>query len=113
MTDDQNQKDIYSAYFELHTSLREAYWSTPDEATGDKITGVADACYNILTELNRAKIKKQTAEYNELKDFAEKTNIRLNKVKEDIDQIIHSVSVATKVVDGIEKVLTLAAKFFV
>lgn len=111
--DKKDQKDTYSAYFELHTALRDAYWSTPDEATGNKITAAADACYFILTELNRDGIKKRNKDYTNLKMFAEQTNNRLKKVKEDIDQIIHSVSIATKVVDWIEKVLVLAAKFFV
>jgi hypothetical protein len=107
------QQKLYSAYFALHTSLRQAYWSTPDEPTGDKITALADACYHILSELNKDAIKKRTEDYKELKQLVEKTNARLEQIKEDIDQIVHSINVATKVVDGIEQALKLAAKFFV
>jgi hypothetical protein len=108
-----DQKEMYSAVFNLHSALREAYWSTPDETTGDKITALADACYHILSELTKDDIKKRTAEYTDLKQLVETTNVRLKQIKKDIDQIINSVKVATKVVDGIEQVLELAAKFFV
>lgn len=112
--DSQNDQSIvYSAIFNLHTALREAYWSTPDEATGDKVTALADACYHILSELTKDDIKSRTDEYKDLKQFIEKTNARLKQTKEEIDKIVNSVKVATKVVDGIEQVLKLAAKFFV
>jgi len=113
-TDTENeQQALYTAIFNLHGALREAYWSTADEATGDKITALADACYHILTELNQEDIKSRSDEYLELKQLAENTIVRLKQVKENIEQSVHSVKIATKVANGIEEALKLAAKFFV
>jgi len=108
-----DQKEIYAAVFNLHSALREAYWSTPDEATGDKITALADACYHILSDLTKDDIKNRTVEYEDLKNVVGNTVTRLKEIKNDINKIVNSVKVATKVVDGIEQVLKLAAKFFV
>jgi hypothetical protein len=108
-----DQKDVYTAYFNLHSALRDAYWSTPDEATGNSITALADACFHILTGLNQDAIKSRDTEYTDLKRFVENTNKRLQQTKDDIDKIIHSVKIATDVANGIEQVLKLAAKFFV
>ncbi|KUL20418.1 hypothetical protein [Chlorobium limicola] len=110
--EDVKQVDMYSAVFELHRLLREAYWYTPDEASGDRITALADACFVILTELNLEDIKSRTEEFQRLTRVMEKTNEQLKKLEKEIESMVHSIATVTALIQSIDSVLKLSGLFF-
>jgi len=110
--EDVKQVDMYSAIFELHRLLREAYWYTPDEAAGDRVTALADACFAILTELNRDDIRSRTEEFRLLTRVMEKTNEQLQKLEKEIEHMIHSIATVTTLIQSIDTVLKLSGLFF-
>ena len=78
----------------------------------DRIRCIADAVFEILTELNRADIQTRTGEFAALTRAVDDAKKRLVKLKEDIDQIMHRVKVATDLTNAVDKALAQSAKFF-
>ena len=69
--------------------------------------------FDILTALNQADIKSRTQEYATLKDQVGIVTTKLTALQNEIDSIIHNVSVATSVVQAIGKALDFGGKFFI
>lgn len=107
------QQEVHDIFGVLYKELDEAYWSATTIVDKDRIRGVQEIVFDILTELNRAHIKSNTEKFKELISKVNSANQRLNKLKEDIDKIIQRVEIAIRVVNAIDKVLTQASKYFV
>ena len=107
------QQEVHDAFDELYQSLTQAYWVASTITDKDRIRGAADAVFDILTALNQADIKSRTQEYAALKDQVSIVTKKLTALQNEIDSIIHNVSVATSVVQAIGKALDFGGKFFV
>ena len=99
---------LKDALHQLHLSFREAYWSAKSEAEGDAITALGDATYEIITAMNQAEVESSNDTLKEVKKAIDVVNARLDKAKEEIDAIIHSITLATKIINGIDNVLSKA-----
>lgn len=108
-----SQQEVLDAFVTLKLHLRAAYWSTPDEDTGDKITAAADACSDIATALIVADIKSRTQDYKDLSEKVDLVIKRLNEIKKNIDTMIRAIDVSIKVAKGIDQALKAAASFVV
>src|SRR5712692_7456307 len=108
-----SQQDVHDAFGILYEQLSQAYWVATRIEDKDRIRGIADAVFEILTELNRADIQTRTGEFVALTRAVDDAEKRLVKLKEDIDQIIHRVKVATDLTNAVDKALAQSAKFFV
>lgn len=106
------QEALVRILFELHEALRKAYWSTPDEDAGDRLAALADAVYAIYTALNRGILTARSAEYERAKESMNAVNASLKATRDEIRAIVRNVEDASKVLAGIEKVITAAAGFF-
>lgn len=107
------QQDVHDVFGELYQSLTDAYWVASTIVDKDRIRGVADLVFEILTALNQADIRSRSQDYADLKDSVTVVTNKLTALRADIDSIIHNVNVATAVTNGIAKALGTAASFFV
>ena len=109
---DASQKEVHDAYAALYKYLDDAYWAASTIEGKDFIRGAADAVSDCVTALDVEDIKSRTADFKRLSEQVQMTQTKLNKLKEQIDDIIHKVDVAKSVTDAIGKAVSLAAKFF-
>ena len=107
------QQEVHDIFGELYKQLTDAYWSATTIEDKDRISGIKETVFDILTELNKASIRSNTEKFQELISKVNSVNVRLDKLKEDIDKVIHRVEIATRVAKAIDKVITLASKYFV
>jgi hypothetical protein len=97
-------------YKALYDTLGRAYWEASDINAKDTIQGVRDAIYDILTDLNIAQLKANTALYLAVMPKIRHTNAALGKIKDDIGSITKNINTAATVMASITKVLTIIGK---
>ena len=107
------QQDVHDVFGELYQSLTDAYWVASTITDKDRLRGAADAVFDIVTALNQADIKSRTQEYAIMKGQVGVVTKKLTALQNDIDSIIHNVSVAANVVQAIGKALDFGGKFFI
>jgi hypothetical protein len=97
-------------YKALYDPLGRAYWEASDINAKDTIQGVRDAIYDILTDLNIAQLKANTALYLAVMPKIRHTNAALGKIKDDISSITKNINTAATVMASITKVLAIIGK---
>ncbi len=105
--------ELNKDFQDLYNQLNDGYWSATSIDAKDRIRGISEIVYDILIDINRADLTSRTPEYVELEKAVEYVNKRLDKLKEEIDSIIKKLKLAGQIVNGIDKALDTAAKFFV
>ena len=107
-----SRQDICDSFQELYNRLTEGYWAATTIEDKDRIRGLADAISDILTELNKEDIESRDNDFRALTATVQEIIPRLDKLKDQIDQIIHAVKIANNVAKAIDKALELAGKYF-
>jgi hypothetical protein len=102
--------DTIVTYKALYDMLGRAYWEASDINAKDTIQGVRDAIYDILTDLNIAQLKANTALYLAVMPKIRHTNAALGKIKDDISSITKNINTAATVMASITKVLAIIGK---
>jgi hypothetical protein len=100
--------DTIQTYKTLYDVLGQAYWEASDITAKDTIQGARDAIYEILTDLNRAKLDANTALFLTLKSKIRDSNEALEEVKARISTITKNISTASSVIAAIAKVVSIA-----
>jgi len=108
-----SQREVHDAYQELYNAITDAYWAASTIQDKDRLMGLSEAVYNILTKLNADGIRSRSVEYADVREGVNEVNGRLSKLADDIATIVHRVNVAAQVTNGISKALDFSAKFFV
>jgi hypothetical protein len=103
--------EAIAAYKDLYDILGRAYWEASDIDAKDRIQGARDAIYDILTDLNIAQLKANTALFLALVPKIKHTNQALDKIKDDISSITRNITTAASVMGAITRVLSIAAMF--
>jgi hypothetical protein len=103
--------DAVATYQALYDTLGRAYWEASDLDSKDTIQGARDAIYDILTDLNIAKLKANTALYLALIPRIKHSNEALKKIQDGVNGITKNITTAASVVSAITKVLNIAAMF--
>ncbi|MBW7899556.1 hypothetical protein B188_19200 [Candidatus Brocadiaceae bacterium B188] len=106
------QQEIRDLFGELYKALDDAYWSATTIVDKDRIRGIQEGVFDILTELNRAHIQSNTEKFKELVSKVDNVNKRLDTLKADIDKIVQRIEVAVRMTKIIDKVLTEGVKYF-
>jgi hypothetical protein len=101
--------EAIAAYQELYDTLGRAYWEASDLHSKDTIQGARDAIYNILTDLNIAKLKANTAAYEALLPKVDHANKTLEGIKDDIGTITKNITTAANVITAVTRVLKIVA----
>lgn len=107
------QTRVHAAFQELYDALNDAYWAADSMQKKDRIKGVADGVFAVLTELNRGSIQAGTQQYKELKTEVNESLKHIKKFKKEIDELILAVKQATKVSKKIDQAVEVAAKLVV
>ena len=100
--------DTIETYKALYDILGRAYWEASDLNAKDTIQGARDSIYEILTDLNVAKLDANTALFQSLKTKIRDSNKALDEIKEKINNITKNISTASNVIAAIAKVLSIA-----
>jgi ABC-type transporter Mla subunit MlaD len=103
---------VHDAYQDLYNALTDGYWAASTIENKDKIHGLMDIVFDILTELNRDTLEADSQEFKDIAAHLKSANDQLNNLKAQIDKLIAAVKIATKVAAGIDKAVSLAAKYF-
>jgi hypothetical protein len=100
--------DTIQTYRTLYDVLGRAYWEASDITAKDTIQGARDAIYEILTDLNIAKLDANTALFLALKTKIRDSNKALEEIKDRINTITKNISTASSVIAAIAKVASIA-----
>ena len=100
--------DTVETYKALYDILGRAYWEASDLNAKDTIQGARDSIYEILTDLNIAKLEANTALFQSLKTKIRDSNKALDDIREKINSITKNISTASSVIASITKVLSIA-----
>jgi hypothetical protein len=106
-----SQDDVSLAFDELYTILRQAYWVAGSIEGKDRLTGLAQAVYEIRMALDAQELKARTEEFISLTATVCSVNKRLEKLQADLDDLIHNLEVADHLVAGITKAVAAATAF--
>ena len=106
------QEEVHDAFEELYYALKDAYWAASTIQDKDRIRGIQDVVFEIITALNQTDIASRTEAFKELTDSFATAQKKLKALQNDVDKIIHATEIATKVMQGITKALAMAGKFF-
>ena len=107
------QTRVHAAFQELYAALNDAYWAADSMQKKDRIKGVADSVFAVLTELNRGSIQARTQQYKELKTEVNESLKHIKQLQKEIDELIHAVKKATKIAKAIDQTVEIAAKLVV
>jgi len=107
-----SQQAVHDAFEELYYALRDAYWAASTIEDKDRIHGIQDSVWEIITALNQADIASRTEEFKALSESFRGVQKELETLQADVEKIIHATEITAKVIQGTTKVLTTAAKFF-
>jgi hypothetical protein len=99
--------DTVVTYKALYDILGRAYWEASDLNAKDTIQGARDSIYEILTDLNAAKLEANTALFLALQAKIRDTNKALDEIKEKVNSITKNISTASSVIAAIAKVLSI------
>lgn len=105
-------QQVQSGYQELYNTLNKAYWVATTIEAKDKIHGMAEVVFDVLTDLNRADLTSRTDEYVEITKKVTQVNTKLDDLKKEIDKYIEAVELAVRVTKAIDKALDTAAEYF-
>jgi hypothetical protein len=106
------RQEVQKAFQELYDNLTQAYWSASTIEAKDRIYGIEEVVFDVLTELTREELDDRTEVFQEVADKVEPVLTKLDGLKQDIDQLIHAVKVASQVAGAIDQVVKLATRFF-
>jgi hypothetical protein len=104
--------EVHDAYQDAYNSLTNAYWAASTIENKDKIHGVMDVVFDIITELNRESLEANSDDFKTLAGHLKSTNAEMTSLKGQIARLVAAVKVATQVASAIDKAISLAAKYF-
>ena len=104
-------EEVHGAYQELYNDLNKGYWVASTIEAKDRIHGLTDIIFDILTALNRSDISARTEEFKKMKGTIDSLNKKLDELKQEIDKVIHAMKTAVEVAKAIDKALELTSKF--
>lgn len=102
-------EEAIAGYKTLYETLGRAYWEASDLHSKDTIQGAREAVYEIMTDLNIAKLKANTAAYVALMTKVTDTNCALEAIRRDIGNITKNITTAASVIHAVTRVLDIVA----
>ena len=100
---------ISDAMLQLYKDLRNAYWYASTIDDKDRIAGLADAVYDLYSAILQGQIVKNDEVFDRNSALLNTTIAALDRASEDIDLLVKQVGIATKIANGLARVLTLLA----
>ncbi len=108
---EQAQGDVYHAFHRLYDELKKAYFDAKTRDDKKRIKEWQDAISDILTQLNRGFIEARTDEFATLERSVKDVMPRLQKVREEIQELIGYVELAGKITKAVDRVIENADKY--
>ena len=100
-------KDALKLLWELHGALREAYKAANTLEHKDRIFAVMEVVSDEINALVSMSLQQKNKEYTAVTAQMKEVSGKLQKLKEDIDDMIKYIGVATNVINGIGRILPL------
>lgn len=107
MTSDEKQ--FYEALGECYNALDDAYWAASSIEVKDNILGCIRHVSDMRDIMLLNKLEDRTAEFGKVAEKIAAGNKRLEKLKDQIDDLINKIDAITKVVATISKVISFKA----
>jgi len=101
---------LQKTFGDLYANLNSAYWAASTIEAKDQIHGAIDVVNAVLDQLDKAGLEADNEAIKELTGSLEVVNKDLDDLREQLDQIVHNVKVATEVVGAIDKAVSIAGK---
>ncbi|MGD0538635.1 MAG: hypothetical protein ABSC03_13425 [Verrucomicrobiota bacterium] len=105
--------DVWQALDRLRRALNDGYWEIADQSQADRILALAQDVDSIQDDMDRDEIMSNTVAYQQLKRRVDGVNAKLDQLKADLAQLIHSVKTVNQIIGYIDEATALATKFFV
>lgn len=110
MVSKDDLKALQKAFDKLYTSLNDAYWAASTMEAKDQIHGAKDLVSQVLDQLVHAHLQSNNAAMEGLTESLNSSIKDLKDLQGQVDQIVHSVSVADSALQAIDDALTVAGK---
>jgi ABC-type transporter Mla subunit MlaD len=95
--------DVKAALNDLYQKLNSAYWVATAIEDKDRLRGLCDVVSDQLDQIDVDEINSRSGQFQAVLGSLNDLNGRLDKLKTDIDGMIHNINVATSVVGSIDK----------
>lgn len=102
---------VWDALDALRRALNTAYWQISDQTAANAVLGAAQDLDAIQDQITRVEFAAGTQQFKDLSTHITAVNERLEKLKDELDQIVHRVETVTKVIGYIDQAVALAAKY--
>jgi len=106
-------RKLRRAYQELHSELVKAYWKTENRTDKDSIQELSGDIYDLLTEIESAFFSAKTPDLKRCSLRVGRMTVKIEKSRKQIDRMIKSVRVASKIADAMDKALEASAKLVI
>jgi uncharacterized coiled-coil DUF342 family protein len=105
-------EEVWNALNDVRRSLNDAYWHVSDQNAADRLLSTAQEIDRIQDAIDQGEIDANSDKYKELAAQMTVVSGRLDEARSKIDDLVHNIEIAGKVVRSIEKAISLAAKYF-
>lgn len=107
MPQNDKSEEFYIALGECYNALNDAYWAASTIDAKDIILGCMRHISDLRDIMLLQKLDERTAAFKEAEEQISVGNKRLEKLKEEIDNLINKIDAITKVINTIGKILSL------
>ena len=107
MSQNDKSDEFYVALGECYNALNDAYWAASTIDAKDIILGCMRHVSDLRDIMLLQDLTKRNTAFKEAEEQIAVGNKRLEKLKEDIDNLINKIDAITKVVTTIGKILSL------
>lgn len=104
-------QDLNDAYSQLLNDLDTAFFAA-SLADQQQLKPIMDAVTDVITALNAADFSSRDAAFTVLSNQVKKANTQLQTLQQQINGVISRITTAATIVNGITKVVGLAAQAF-
>jgi hypothetical protein len=101
---------LQTAFYTLYNSLKDAYWAASTVESKDQIHGAEDLVNQVLDTLDSADLESDNDAMAGLTATLQASMKDLSDLQNQLNVIVHNVSVANTAIQAINAALTVAGK---
>jgi len=102
---DVTNKEAFEALGEAYDALDKAYWAASTLTDKDRIYGLSTVILDEYNALAREGLAANTATYKSASAGLKAAKAKIAKLRDDINDMVHAIAIATQVVKVLGKVL--------
>lgn len=102
---DVTNKEAFDALGEAYDALDKAYWAASTLTDKDRIYGLSTVILDEYNNMAREGLAENAGKYRGASDALRAAKTKVAKLRDDINDMVHAIAIATQVVKVLGKVL--------